>query len=110
MLTEWAIDFAITGPIIPGRVPALLVIPIKTPENLGAMSMWLTQCPAREKPPRPTPSETRVIATGFEVPRYPARIKKMALKNKAKMKRKKTINSETGKFNAVEILTVLTIE
>lgn len=39
LLTEWAIDLAIMGPMIPGRVPALLVIPMRTPENLGAMSI-----------------------------------------------------------------------
>ena len=67
--TSCAIIFAICGPSIPGSVPAVFVIPINTPANLGAMSMWLMENPAREIPPNPTPMVRNVTASSLVFPR-----------------------------------------
>lgn len=50
------------GPIIPGIVPAALVIPISTPANLGAISKWLTLKEAVLKLDAPRPSENKITA------------------------------------------------
>lgn len=53
VLTLGVSALASCGPTNPGMVPAVLVIPMRTPANLGAMSMWLTQYPDNENPVAP---------------------------------------------------------
>ena len=78
-----AIIFAMIGPIIPGIVPAVFVIPISTPANLGAISMWLIKLPAKALPPSPVPIDMNVTDKNCESPRYPQSRRKVAVHKKA---------------------------
>ena len=64
-----AIALAICGPAIPGMAPAMLVIPMSIPANLGAMSRWLMMNPACTSAFNPTASVTKVTAVAVLVPK-----------------------------------------
>lgn len=56
---------------MPGMVAAQLVIPIKTPANLGAMSIWLILNPAFARPTPPTDMVRNMTESSFFLPKYP---------------------------------------
>ena len=73
-----------TGPIIPDSIPAVFVIPISTPANLGAISRWLIKYPPiATPPPKPAPIDIKTIESIRVLPKYPQRIRKDADNEKA---------------------------
>ena len=66
--------------MIPAELPTPLVIPINTPANLGAKSIWLTLYPATARPTHPTPAVKRLKAISLDVPKYPHNSKNRALR------------------------------
>ena len=70
LITFCAIVLAMVGAIIPGMFPAVFVIPMSKPANLGAISMWLTICPALPMPPPiPVPITMKVTDSNCVLPK-----------------------------------------
>ena len=58
----------------PEKLAIVFVIPMRTPENLGAMSMWLMRTPDKANPEKPTVRVRKRMAINLSLPRYPVKI------------------------------------